>query len=137
MRWSPHEGLRDQPAHGRRPQLTAVTANTTLVTVGIGGNDENVFTTLVGRCTSLRAQDPTGSPCRASMTSTGQDKLLAALDRTQRNITAAVAAVKAKAPQAKILLVGYPHIIAATSTCHPAAAGPWRLCLRCEFQPVA
>jgi lysophospholipase L1-like esterase len=112
---------------GVAPQLSAVTAKTTLVTVGIGGNDENVFTTLVGQCTSLRAQDPTGSPCRASMTSTGQDKLLAALDRTQRNITAAVAAVKAKAPEAEILLVGYPHIIAATSTCSrlPLARGDY------------
>lgn len=112
---------------GVAPQLSAVTAKTTLVTVGIGGNDEDVFTTLVGRCTSLRGQDPTGSPCRASMTSSGQDTLLAALDRTQRNITTAVGAVKAKAPQAKILLVGYPHIIAARSTCSqlPLAQGDY------------
>ena len=93
----------------------------------IGGNDENVFTTLVGQCTGLRAQDPTGSPCRDFMNSSGHDKLLAALDRTQRNITAAVSAVKAKAPRARILLVGYPHIISSTSTCSqlPLARGDY------------
>lgn len=112
---------------GVPPQLTAVTARTTLVTVGIGGNDENVFTTLVGQCTGLRGQDPTGSPCRDFMNSSGHDKLLAALDRTQRTITAAVSAVKAKAPRARILLVGYPHIISSTSTCSqlPLARGDY------------
>ena len=34
------------------------TGNVDLVTLGIGGNDLDLFTTLIGTCTQLRAEDP-------------------------------------------------------------------------------
>lgn len=112
---------------GVPPQLSAVTKDTDLVTIGIGGNDEGVFTRLTGECPRLRASDPTGAPCRAQMGASGRDVLLAALDRTPARIEAVVAQVRRLAPRAEVLLVGYPRIVAAGSTCAelPLAAGDY------------
>ncbi|HET6561795.1 MAG TPA: GDSL-type esterase/lipase family protein, partial [Marmoricola sp.] len=48
------------------PQLDAVPADADLVTVGIGGNDQNLFHTLITRCTALAGQP--GSPCADELT---------------------------------------------------------------------
>ncbi len=99
------------------PQLTAVKPGVDLVTISVGGNDERVFTELVSRCTRLRARDPEGAPCREYMRSTGSDALLSALRATRSRVTAIIRDVRERAPEAKVLVVGYPQIIAADSTC--------------------
>src|ERR1700712_3461078 len=48
-------------------QETGLSKDTSLVTVGLGGNDEQVFRTLTERCPALRATDPTGSPCEKAL----------------------------------------------------------------------
>lgn len=111
------------------PQLNAVTADTDLVTVSIGGNDEDVFGTLVGHCTTLRAKDPTGSPCRDEMRSGSGDRLLQATDRTRQRVTKVVGQIRQRAPRAKIVVVGYPQIIPQQGTCPillPLADGDYR-----------
>ena len=109
------------------PQLTAVKPGVDLVTVSVGGNDEGVFTQLVARCTRLRAQDPTGAPCRNFMRSTGSDQLLSALRTTRSRVTDVVREVRHLAPKAKVLVVGYPQIISADNRCDklPLAAGDY------------
>jgi lysophospholipase L1-like esterase len=109
------------------PQLTAVKPSIDLVTISVGGNDQQVFTQLVGRCTRLRAQDPEGDPCRNFMRSTGSDVLLSALRTTRSRVTAIVRQVRERAPEAKVLVVGYPQIISADSRCAklPLAAGDY------------
>jgi len=109
------------------PQLTAVKPSVDLVTVSVGGNDEGVFTQLVARCTRLRAQDPTGAPCRNFMRSTGSDQLLSALRTTRSRVTDVVREVRHLAPKAKVLVVGYPQIISADNRCDklPLAAGDY------------
>lgn len=109
------------------PQLSAVTRDTDLVTIGAGGNDEGVFTRLVGECPRLRATAPAGAPCQTQMGASGRDVLLAALDRTSTRLQAVVAKVHRLAPTAEVLLVGYPHIVAVGSTCDelPLAAGDY------------
>ncbi len=47
----------------RPPQFDALGRGTDLVTIGIGGNDVGLLTTLAGTCFPLASQDPTGSPC--------------------------------------------------------------------------
>ncbi|QCC76839.1 hypothetical protein E2C04_05710 [Nocardioides daphniae] len=66
------------------PQFDALTPETDLVTIGIGGNDFDVFGTLTGRCPQLAVRDPQGSPCRAALRRGGRDTLLSALGRTQQ-----------------------------------------------------
>ncbi len=64
---------------GVPPQQTALTKATSVVTVGLGGNDEQVFRTLTAKCPTLRASDPTGSPCEKALAVGGADQLLQAL----------------------------------------------------------
>ncbi|MFC0629300.1 SGNH/GDSL hydrolase family protein [Kribbella deserti] len=111
------------------PQFSALTAETDLVTVGIGGNDFGVFGTIIGTCPGLRASDPTGDPCRRHFNSTGVDTLKASIDKTQARITTVVKGIKARSPQAKIMLIGYPKIAPETGTCPtilPFADGDYR-----------
>lgn len=99
------------------PQFDALTPDTDLVTVGIGGNDFDVFGTLVGVCSRLRASDPTGAPCRAHLRSGGSDRLARALPQIRAHVTAIVKGIRDRAPGARILVVGYPQILPATGTC--------------------
>jgi hypothetical protein len=112
---------------GVPPQLTAVKPGVELVTVSIGGNDEGVFSNLIVRCAKLRAKNPNGAPCRKYMDSTGSDELLSALRTTRSRVTDVVREVRQQAPQAKVLVVGYPQIISADSRCTslPLAAGDY------------
>jgi lysophospholipase L1-like esterase len=108
------------------PQLRALRAGTDLVTVGIGGNDEDLFARLVVGCARARATDPRGAPCRddpatqaiAGRTAVTADRVAGVLRR-----------IRARSPQAEVLLVGYPRITPATGTCPgvlPFADGDYR-----------
>jgi lysophospholipase L1-like esterase len=104
------------------PQLRAVTADTDLVTLGIGGNDLNLFTTLVNTCTRLRASDPQGSPCARQLAA-----LDAAVTTISDRVAASLRAIEDKAPRAKVLLVGYLRLAPERGTCVglPLAAGDY------------
>ena len=108
------------------PQLRAVTADTDLVTLGIGGNDLGLFSTLVSTCTRLRASDPQGSPCARQLAAQGPD-LDAAVTTISRRVAASLLAIRAKAPRAKVLLVGYLRLAPDRGTCVglPLAAGDY------------
>jgi len=108
------------------PQLGALSRRTDLVTLGIGGNDLDVFGTLVGTCTRLRSTDPTGSPCRDQL----GDRLRSDLPQVRDRVAGVVAAIRARAPHARVVVVGYPQIVPAHGSCPrrlPLAAGdyPW------------
>ena len=98
------------------PQLTALHRNTTLVTVGIGGNDFELFSHLTQTCTQLRASDPTGSPCRAALEGQGRD-LLGVTARIGHNVERALRRVEARAPHARVVLVGYPRFAPTSGSC--------------------
>jgi lysophospholipase L1-like esterase len=53
------------------PQAKRLSADTDLVTIGIGGNDLALFNSLVRLCTRLRGTDPTGSPCSRELARRG------------------------------------------------------------------
>ncbi|RYP88944.1 SGNH/GDSL hydrolase family protein [Nocardioides guangzhouensis] len=114
----------------RPPQLAALTRDTDLVTVGIGGNDLDVFQRLVGTCTALRRSDPTGDPCHRSFTRGGTDTMLRDAARVEGRVTAVLDAVQRRAPDARIVVVDYPVIVPEAGTCPrrlPMATGdyPW------------
>ena len=102
---------------GVAPQLDALQANTQLVTMTIGGNDSSVFINSILECgvagVSTLGQ---GSPCK--------DKYGSSFDDTIRGTTypalvAALQAVRAKAPHARVAILGYPWILPATVGCFP------------------
>lgn len=99
------------------PQLDALTPGTDLVTVGIGGNDFDLFGNLMGWCTRLRDRDPTGSPCRDAAQQPGGDVYLRALPRLRDHVADAVREIRRRAPRARVLVVGYPQIVPPGTGC--------------------
>ena len=108
------------------PQLDAVTADTDVVTVSIGGNDEDLFGTLIGRCTAVARQ--AGSPCTDELTAAYGDtrRVMAGIED---RVVAVLDEVRATAPDAQVVLVGYPRMVVADRACAamPLAEGdrPW------------
>lgn len=108
------------------PQIDQVTRATDLVTVGIGGNDLDLFATLVRICTRLRASNPTGSPCAAQLAAHGPDLRVATTTISQR-VAASLALIRRHAPRATLVLVGYLRLVPDTGTCPalPLATGDY------------
>jgi lysophospholipase L1-like esterase len=92
------------------PQLAAVTRATDLVTIGLGGNDDDLFMHLLTACLVQQTAD------RATCSSLGT-ALPSILDGIQRNLATVVHDVRAKAPSARVLLVGYPQVVPASGRC--------------------
>lgn len=85
-------------------------ADTDLVTLGIGGNDGALFASLITACASE------GPACRAFV----DQQAPRILATTSDSIVSVVGAIRARAPKAKILLVGYLRIMPAHGTCATA-----------------
>jgi len=94
------------------PQLDAVTPDADLVTIGLGGNDLGLFARLLRVCL-------TGSGCTQ-----GAAALQADLPTVERRVLRVVRAVRAAAPEAEVVVVGYPQLVG-DETCErlPMAAG--------------
>ena len=92
------------------PEDNALSSSTTLVTLQIGGNDIN-FINIIINCTTLSLTDPFGAPCKKHYTSGGTDKLKAAINATAPKVAADLQGIHADAPNARVLLVGYPVIL--------------------------
>ena len=99
------------------PQFDALSLDTDLVTIGIGGNDYGVFGSLVGTCPTLQSSDPTGHPCEDHFTINGVDTMKAAIANTEKNLENVLAGVHAHAPGAKVVVVGYPRLVPPSGYC--------------------
>lgn len=107
-------------------QLTALDRDTDLVTLGIGGNDFDLFHTLVATCTNTGRQDPTGSPCVDELEQRGVD-LVARTDEISDRVGDAVRQVQRRAPEATVVLVGYLRLAPSAGRCRdlPFARGDY------------
>lgn len=101
------------------PQLNALDRNTQVVTLGIGGNDIG-FGEIIVTCASHSLLLPITAPCRAHYTRQG-DELGRRIEATAPKVAAVLAAIRERAPAARILVVGYPVILPA------AGPGCWPL----------
>ncbi|MFF7356023.1 MULTISPECIES: SGNH/GDSL hydrolase family protein [Streptomyces] len=99
-----------QAQGANEPQLDALGRDTGLVTVQIGGNDVG-FGSIISTCAHLAAQDPTGNPCERSYRTTGYDELALAVLRTAPKVDRVLRAVHARAPHARVVVVGYPDLL--------------------------
>ena len=113
----------------RPPQLDSLTTDTDLVTLGIGANDFRYFSKMIFTCLKVAKRDPEGSPCRdKNLTPQGRDRIERHLSEIRRNVSRVVRAIGRKAPNAQILLVGYPQLLPAEGTCRnklPLAVGDY------------
>ncbi|AXG76586.1 SGNH/GDSL hydrolase family protein [Streptomyces paludis] len=101
-------------------QLSALSATTRLVTVGIGGNDLG-FADLVTRCVeagvlhSLLGGAAGGSaddaPCRDTYGATGADGIRRRVDAAGERLSSALDEMRRRAPHARMYVVGYPAVL--------------------------
>jgi lysophospholipase L1-like esterase len=100
------------------PQFNALTSNTDLVTVTIGGNDIG-FTSILETCALESLTSPFGNPCQRHYTAGGTDQLAAEINATAPKVSAVLAGIRQRAPHARIVVVGYLRILPPTGGCWP------------------
>jgi lysophospholipase L1-like esterase len=100
-------------------QFTALTSDTRLVTLGIGGNDIG-FSSLITRCVEtgvmynaikLGVSIGDDAPCRAQYVSGGIDQVQQRIDAAATRVSAALDEIKKRSPKARVYVVGYPAIL--------------------------
>lgn len=112
---------------GVPPQFDALSADTDLVTVGLGANQGNLFRWLVLGCSSLRSMDPTGQPCEDTATSSGSDVFYNLADGAGQAVGTVLDGIRQRSPHAQLVVVGYPRLAPSRGTCAalPLAAGDY------------
>jgi lysophospholipase L1-like esterase len=102
-------------------QLSALGPRTAVVSVGIGGNDLG-FGTIAHNCLAASPWGATkvGWSCASHYTAGGTDQLAATVQQVGDRVSTSLEAIRARAPRARVFVVGYPDIIPATgSGCWP------------------
>lgn len=100
---------------GVAPQVDALSADTDLVTLTIGGNDNGTFINAVTACGIAGVlTGGKGNPCEKMHGTSFTDQIEA---NTYPALKSALQAVRAKAPNARVAVLGYPWIT-------PAEADP-------------
>ncbi|KRF29436.1 SGNH/GDSL hydrolase family protein [Nocardioides sp. Soil805] len=92
------------------PQLDALSEETDLVTLGIGGNDFGIFSSLVGCAPGGARACPPGL----------QQRLLRDAGRVRARVAGVVRQVADRAPGAEVYVVGYPQVLPAEDGCEAA-----------------
>jgi lysophospholipase L1-like esterase len=109
---------------GVPPQVDALSGETDLVTMTIGGNDSSVFIGAILACGAAGILTlGHGSPCKNIYGSRFENTVR---NTTYPALVAALGAVRAKAPGARVGILGYPWIVPATGGCFdkmPIATG--------------
>ncbi|KQM60854.1 SGNH/GDSL hydrolase family protein [Agreia sp. Leaf210] len=105
------------------PQIAALSADTDVVTLTIGGNDLG-FTDVIQTCLAQTADGPLLFPtqdgvflpnCNAGYAADGVDRLALKISaQVAPSLASTYAAIAAAAPNAKVFVVGYPSIFPAT-----------------------
>lgn len=108
-------------APGVPPQLDALNQDTRLVTMTIGGNDGDVFVDSFFGCVnaSLASGSIFGNPCQQKYGDVFDQEILT---QTLPNLINALSAVRAAAPRATVVILGYPTILPAVGSpaCYPS-----------------
>jgi hypothetical protein len=103
-------------AAGVAPQLDGLKRSTDLVTLSIGANPTLTSGWFWG-CGSVAASNPQGSPCRDAMQTASGDINITAIAAEQKELTATVAEIHRRAPDARLVLVGYPQVFPTSGSC--------------------
>ncbi|MCU1353381.1 MAG: family lipase, partial [Acidimicrobiales bacterium] len=97
------------------PQLDALDANTAAVSLTISGNDIG-FTSIIENCISAKNE---GTPCQDQYVVGGHDTLRDRVDATAPKVAAVLTKIRARAPRAKVFLLGYLAILPEHGGCYP------------------
>jgi lysophospholipase L1-like esterase len=99
-------------------QLTALAPDDRLVLLTLSGDDMG-FLNVLQECVKLSFTQPWGSPCEANYTKGGTDQLAAGVTAEAPKIAEVLAAIAARAPRARIVVVGYPDVFPQSGGCWP------------------
>jgi lysophospholipase L1-like esterase len=105
------------------PQLNALGPQDKLVLLSLGGDDMG-FLNVIQEC-MLLAAFPSGSPCEqrytvTSKTGASTNALASSVTVEKPKIAQLLAEIRQRAPQARIVLVGYPDLFPQSGGCWPA-----------------
>jgi hypothetical protein len=104
------------------PQFDALSAATKVVSLQISGNDIG-FTEIIENCATAT---PFGHPCQDRYNSGGNDVLSARIKATAPKVAAVLTGIKARSPEARVLVVDYAAILPDTgSGCWPQVPFAW------------
>ncbi|MDV6264408.1 SGNH/GDSL hydrolase family protein [Rhodococcoides yunnanense] len=102
---------------GTRAQFDALSPSADVVTLMIGGNDNSLFSGAIAACVSaLVTHAGAFDPCEQQNGSSFDDKIV---DSTLPSVRQALRDIHTRAPGARVIVIGYPWLIPATSTCAP------------------
>ncbi len=98
------------------PQFNALTTDTQIVTLQIGGNDIG-FTSILQNCATA---NPFAHPCRDRYVVNGHDTLADKIAATAPKVAAVLQGIHTRSPQARVFVVNYAAILPETGTgCWP------------------
>ncbi|PRX99864.1 SGNH/GDSL hydrolase family protein [Allonocardiopsis opalescens] len=100
------------------PQFDALTDDTSLVTMTIGGNDAG-FVDILLECAALSLSDPHGNPCERHYTAGGGDELAERIPGVADEVESVLAGIAERSPQATVALVGYLDLLPERGGCWP------------------
>ena len=117
----------------RRPaQAKAVSRSTDLVTISLGGSDFGVLPHVGYGCAALRAEDPTGAPCQDADNAAEDGTFEDQVRTVEKRLVGVIKQVAERAPQARIVVVGYPEAFPKAGPCTqlPLADGDYAYAYR-------
>ena len=108
------------------PQLDAIDADTDLVTIRIGANDDQLFLRII-QCWMQFGADKPGTPCADADAAGGANSLEPRLAELQTSLVTALGKIAERAPDAEIIVLGYPRLVPDDGTCAelPVPAGDY------------
>ncbi len=94
-----------------RPQFDALTTDSDIVTVGIGGNDVSFSSSVLG-CVNLLpvpiGKAPWGGPCVDKRVVDGVDRMSVRIGETRELVDDVLAGIALRSPDARVFVIGYP-----------------------------
>jgi lysophospholipase L1-like esterase len=92
------------------PQFNSLSAETTVVSVTIGGNDIG-FSEVAQSCITI---NPFSTPCKDKYNAGGKDQLAERIAATAPKVAAVLQGIHSRSPSAKIYVLNYPAIFPET-----------------------
>jgi lysophospholipase L1-like esterase len=103
------------------PQLDSVTEDTDLVTISIGENNLDFFSTTLSTCIPIDLMERDGSPCKREgpieQPVMSEQGFAQVRESARRDLSNAARVIKDRAPQARIFFVGYPQMFPIGTQC--------------------
>lgn len=99
------------------PQIDALSPRTDVVTVSVGAQDDDLLDRTVTACQQLAPTAPQGDPCRRAFGDAGLAEVRRDATAAGQRVGMLLREVARRAPDARVLVVGYANPFPAGSSC--------------------